>query len=112
MSYTNSPSYLHFRTYGERDACEVAVKDAAAQNKLVCGVFLCIDDQIIKRCPLGVMEKVLDRNREDLMVDGKFTRAFTTPYDRSDARDASSVRPAGPKATAFALQQIRDAKIG
>ena len=110
-------SFLRFRSFAERDACEVAVKEKAAQGRLLAHWWRSTSDNgEVNMCPLTVMEQVTGRDR-GTHVTGIPPGSFTTPYDslslHPKGTPVSITRPmkASHEATAFALQQIRDADI-
>ena len=113
-----SKSYLRFKSFVERDACEVAVKDNAAAGMLIVGLWRAVskwrDVHEGDRCAMSVMEDVLGRDKSKIIVPGGFNDGKFLSQDRMDGRKGWRSGPgkAGPEALAFALQQIRDADIG
>ncbi len=111
-------SFLRFQSFAERDACEVAVKDSAAAGKLIVGLWEVSDCmkvtglQLGDACALTVMSRAIGGDSNSFSNDSR--GLFIGGFDAADGRfTGSGAMPvkAGPKALAFALQQIRDAEI-
>ena len=110
-------SFLRFKSFAERDACEVAVKDSAAAGTLIVGIW-----EIFKQdgyqgldfgdsCALMVMAKAIGRAPDQLTIEDIDPMAFASRFDLADGGGGVAAK-AGSEAVAFAIQQIQDASIG
>ena len=102
-------SFLKFKSFADRDACEIAVKEVAAQKQLCVGIYEIFSNAWIAdigdRCPLRVMSNTVGYSISN-------NNGFIGAIDMLDGGVGGDVPKAGPEAVSFTLQQIRDAEVG